>query len=49
LAVLNEYRQGRRGFASKPFPAHAPAFSDYDHLARFAEWADEGVEETEVE
>jgi ATP-dependent helicase/nuclease subunit B len=47
--VLNDYRQGRRGFASKPFPAHAPAFSDYDHLARFAEWSDEGVEEAEAE
>ena len=47
--VLGEYRAGARGFASKPFPGTAPAFSDYDHLARFAEWADEGVEEAEAE
>ncbi|MFI5011742.1 MAG: double-strand break repair protein AddB [Hyphomicrobiales bacterium] len=46
--VLNDYRAGRRGFASKPFAAYAPAFSDYDHLARFAEWSDEGAEETEA-
>ncbi|MBV9430951.1 MAG: double-strand break repair protein AddB [Hyphomicrobiales bacterium] len=49
IAVLDDYRQGRRGFASKPFPGQAPAFSDYDHLARFAEWADEGVEDAETE
>ena len=49
IAVLNDYREARRGFASKPFPGQAPAFGDYDHLARFAEWADEGVEEAEAE
>ncbi len=49
IAVLNDYREGQRGFASKPFPGQAPAFGDYDHLSRFAEWADEGVEEAEAE
>jgi hypothetical protein len=49
IAVLNDYRRGRRGFASKPFPGQVPAFGDYDHLARFAEWADEGVDEGEAE
>jgi ATP-dependent helicase/nuclease subunit B len=48
-SVLNDYRKGRRGFASKPFSSHAPAFSDYDHLARFAEWSDESAEEDEAE
>jgi ATP-dependent helicase/nuclease subunit B len=47
--VLEDYRQGRRGFTSKPFPALAPAFSDYDHLARVAEWADEGLDEDSPE
>jgi ATP-dependent helicase/nuclease subunit B len=46
-ALLDAYRCGRRGFTSRPFPAHAPAFSDYDHLARIAEWADEGAPEEE--
>ncbi|MBV8962890.1 MAG: double-strand break repair protein AddB [Hyphomicrobiales bacterium] len=49
IAVLNDYRRGQRGFASKPFPGLAPASSDYDHLARFAEWADEGGEDAETE
>jgi ATP-dependent helicase/nuclease subunit B len=47
--VLGDYRQGRRGFTSKPFPSRMPAFSDYDHLARFAEWADESEEEAEAQ
>ena len=46
--VLSDYRAGRRGFASKPFPSRMPAFSDYDHLARFAEWSAEGAEEAET-
>jgi ATP-dependent helicase/nuclease subunit B len=46
--VLGEYRQGLRGFTSKPFPSRMPAFSDYDHLARFAEWSDEGEDEIEA-
>jgi ATP-dependent helicase/nuclease subunit B len=46
--VLGDYRYGRRGFASKPFPSRMPAFSDYDHLARVAEWSDEGAEEAEA-
>ena len=49
IAVLNQYREGQRGFASKPFPGLAPAYGDYDHLARFAEWADEGGEDAETE
>ena len=49
IAVLNQYREGKRGFASKPFPGLAPAYGDYDHLARFAEWADEGGEDAETE
>ena len=40
--VLADYRAGGRGYTSRPFPAHAPAFSDYEHLARIAEWSDEG-------
>jgi ATP-dependent helicase/nuclease subunit B len=48
-SLLDAYRAGRRGFTSKPFPAHAPAFSDYDHLARVAEWADEAGPEAEAE
>jgi ATP-dependent helicase/nuclease subunit B len=46
--VLGDYRQGLRGFTSKPFPSRMPAFSDYDHLARFAEWSDEGEDEIEA-
>ncbi len=46
--VLGDYRRGQRGFSSKPFPSRMPAFSDYDHLARFAEWSDEGGEEAEA-
>jgi ATP-dependent helicase/nuclease subunit B len=48
-SLLDSYRSGRRGFTSKPFPAHAPAYSDYDHLARVAEWADEAGPEAEAE
>ena len=47
--MLGEYREGLRGFVSKPFPSRMPAFSDYDHLARFAEWSDEGAEEAEAD
>jgi ATP-dependent helicase/nuclease subunit B len=47
--VLGDFRQGRRGFASKPFPSRMPAFSDYDHLARFAEWSDESGDEAEAQ
>jgi ATP-dependent helicase/nuclease subunit B len=47
--LLDAYRARRRGFTSRPFPVHAPTFSDYDHLARVAEWADEGASEAEAE
>ena len=47
--VLDDYLNERRGFTSKPFPSRMPAFSDYDHLARFAEWSEEGAEELEGE
>ncbi|SDR00422.1 ATP-dependent helicase/nuclease subunit B [Rhizobiales bacterium GAS113] len=47
--VLADYRAEGRGFTSRPFPAHAPAFSDYEHLARIAEWSDEAAEETQAE
>jgi len=49
LAMLAEWRDASVGYASRPFPAYAPAYSDAAHLARVQEWsatagADDGAE-----
>jgi ATP-dependent helicase/nuclease subunit B len=37
--LLDEYRQGRRGFTSRIVPLKADFNGPYDHLARAAEWS----------
>ncbi len=37
--LLGRYLGGRAPFTARPHPGRAPAGADYEHLARFAEWA----------
>lgn len=40
-ALADRYLLGPAAFPSRPHPARAPRASDFDHLARLAEWASE--------
>lgn len=39
IKLLNAYRDPARGYASRPFAKFVARGTDYDHLARVAEWA----------
>jgi len=39
MKLLNAYRDRTRGYASRPFAKFVARGTDYDHLARVAEWA----------
>ncbi|NKC32308.1 double-strand break repair protein AddB [Falsiroseomonas selenitidurans] len=43
--LLDRFLLGDAPFAARPHPARAARGGDYDHLARFAEWADAEGEE----
>jgi ATP-dependent helicase/nuclease subunit B len=38
-ALLNRYRNPKEGYVSRPYPKFEAKGTDYDHLARVAEWA----------
>ncbi len=46
MTLLNAYRDPRRGYPSRPFAKFVARGTDYDHLARVAEWALAEGEET---
>jgi len=45
LALLNQFRDPRRSYPSRPFVALAAREGDYDHLARVKEWSRDGGED----
>ncbi len=49
LRLLGDYRDIATGYVSLPAPDFAPAYSDYAHLARVAEWSIEGDEASDGE
>jgi ATP-dependent helicase/nuclease subunit B len=47
ITLLNQFREARRSYPSRPYVAFASRHSDYDHLARVKEWMREGGGRTE--
>ena len=38
-ALLNDFRKLETGYTARPYPQFIARYSDYDHLARVAEWS----------
>jgi ATP-dependent helicase/nuclease subunit B len=47
LTLLNQFRNPKRSYPSRPYVAFASRHGDYDHLARVKEWSRAGVGEGE--
>jgi ATP-dependent helicase/nuclease subunit B len=41
-ALLRDFLLGNRRFMARPHPRRSPVRRDHDHLARVAEWGNEG-------
>ena len=46
LQLLNQFRDPRRSYPSRPYVAFASRYGDYDHLARVKEWSRNGGAES---
>jgi ATP-dependent helicase/nuclease subunit B len=47
LTLLNQFRNPKRSYPSRPYVAFASRHGDYDHLARVKEWSRAGGGEGE--